>query len=261
MINTKLFCKIFILLLLCQSFKMQMYGMMRPSGKRYFFTWWRGMSGAIHLLQTLNYHYFFRHYPVVRENLRRILWAYIINRGKFIIWAITIHFYPDRDAYNSILNGRGGNRRYLESVSEEQATEDAKILGESINSCNSHTSNFFEEGAESVVPIVCLNTESGNVPGKYVDMNDAFYVENGEIKKCEDYIVVPETILVYKHQPINYSCAPRGYSLETKEPLWNGVFFGEHGNILGSVNLDQTEITYIEGDEVKKSSTSFAVLC
>ena len=175
------------------------------------------------------------------------------------MWSIRLHFFPDRDAYKPLMNGN--SRRYLESVTEDEATQDARILGESLNSMNSHESNFFEEGAESISPIVCLNTEYGNIPGKYVDMNEATYVANGEIKKCEDFTVVPETIFLYKHQPKDYSCGPRGYSTETNEPLWNAVYFGEHGNILGSTNLSQSEITYVEGGEVKTSATSFAVLC
>jgi hypothetical protein len=236
-----------------------MYKMLRPSGKKYFWMWWNGIRGAFALLRTLNYHHYFRHFPILRSSMRRILWAYIIHRGAFILWGINMHFFPDPKAYDEIRGKSGG--RYLENLTDEQATEDAKLVGESLNSLNSHSSDFFEPGAESISPIVCLNTEHGNIPGKYVDMNEAVYAVNGEIKKCEEFTVVPETILLYKHQPMNYTCAPRGYSTDTKEPLWNAVYLGENGNILGSTNLDKSEITYIEGGEVKTSSTSFAVLC
>ena len=234
------------------------YWSYRPSSKQYFWMYWRGMRGAFTLLANLHTHPYFRNNIYMQSWMRRHLCAYIRNKGVFYILSIRLFFTPN----HTLAPGYNPNHtwRRLEDVTDADK-ERAQELSDAFNNSSGSSSNFFELGVKSSEPIVCLETESGNVPGKILDNEKTVYVDNGEVKECSKFYILPETELHYNHQNENLSCAPRGYNTKTKEVLWNGVYFGSEGNILGSVNSSKSVITYVENGEVKTSDSSFAVLC
>lgn len=243
----------------CQS--IDYYWTVRPAGKPYFYQYWRGIGGAFKLLLSLRRHPLFGKDRVLRSWMRRILTCYIMNRGVFYILSIRLFFTIDPKlnpnyTENSIYNVYD---RRLEEISDEDK-EKANMLQKAFKT-NAHKSEFFEVGAESVTPIICLGTEEGNIPGKLIDMEKPIYVSNGEVKTCPQFSVVPETRLVYHHQAKDYNCGPRGHNTLSHQRLWNAVYFGENGNILGEADLNMSTITYIEDGEVKTSHNSFAVIC
>lgn len=260
--KTSFFCKLFLFIYLINHYECYKshYWSVRPSGKRYFYQYWKGLLGCFHLLINLHRHPIFGRDAILRSWMKRILMAYIKHRGTFYIIGIRLFFTRDpklNPNYNpsSLWRSRG-----LAEVSEEDKQK-ADLMQKSFNSLESHTSQFFEVGAESVTPILCLNTEEGNIPGKLIDMEKPVYISNNEVKTCEQFHIVPETKLIYHHQIKSYSCGPRGHNTNTNERLWNAVYFGDNGNILGQADTNLSTITYIEDGEVKTSHESFAVLC
>lgn len=230
----------------------------RPGKKKYFWMYWVGLRGALTLLMNLHRHPYFRNNAYMTSWMRRHLQAYIHNRGVFYILNIRLFFTPNPTLAPGYKPSHTWRR--LENVTEEDKAK-ADQLSNAFNTLESASSSFFEFGAKSVSPIVCLGTDSGNVPGKILDNERAIYEDNGEVKECQNFYILPETELYYNHQKENLSCAPRGFDTGNKEVLWNGVYFGSEGNILGSVNSSKSVITYIENGEVKTSNSSFAVLC
>lgn len=253
--NFKIVC---ILLILCQLLERTecYYLLKHHPKKRYYWMYFSNMREGMKLYFRLSRNRFFRKNPLIKLLMRLILLSYIYHRGRIVFYGIRMFYHQELAPHANF----GSYGRRLEEVDPEKE-KDAKLIAKAMTTMSEDETSFFEPNVETVQPILCIGTEVGNVPGKLIDFTHAIYVQNGEVKDCDNYTVVPEERLVYTHEKMDPLCAPRGYNTETKQRTWNAVYFGKDGNYLGEANLDKTSITYVQGDEVLSSNDSFAVIC